>query len=153
MRLFHAAFLAGFAATPALAQPANIAVTTAWARATAGSAQSAAVYATVTAAQPDRITGASTPAAAKAELHRSLMEHGVMEMRPVTGGLALTPGTPVHMAPGGYHLMLTGLKQPLKRGDHFPVTLTFEHAAPVTADVAVSGPGASQPDMAGMKMP
>ena len=130
---------------PALAQPANVAVTQAWSRATTAAAQTGAIYVTVTASQPDRLTGASTPAAATAELHVSRMDHGVMQMRPVPDGLPVTPGTPIRMVPGGYHLMLTGLKQPLKQGDHIPVTLTFEHAGPVTADAVVAGPGASAP--------
>ena len=130
---------------PALAQPTGVAVTEAWSRATTGTAQTAAIYVTVTASEPDRLTGASTPAAAMAELHQSSIEAGVMQMRAVPDGLPVTPGTPIRMAPGGYHLMLMGLKQPLKQGDHVPVTLMFQHAGAVTADAVVAGPGASTP--------
>ena len=130
---------------PAAAQPASVAVTEAWSRATTGAAQTGAIYVTVTASQPDRLLGASTPAAAMTELHQSRMEAGVMQMRAMPDGLPVTPGTPIHMAPGGYHLMLMGLKQPLKQGDHVAVTLTFEHAGAVTADAVVAGPGASAP--------
>ena len=138
--------LAGLAVfSPAFAQPAEVAVTEAWSRATTGAAQTAAIYVTVTATQPDRLTGASTPAAATAELHQSRLEGGVMEMRPVPDGLPVAPGTPIHMAPGGYHVMLMGLKQPLRLGDHVPVTLTFEHAGAVTTQAVVAGPGASAP--------
>ena len=133
------------ASPPAIAQPAEVAVTEAWSRATTGLAQTGAIYVTVTASQPDRLTGASTPAARAAELHQSRMDNGVMEMRPVVGGLPVTPGTPIHMAPGGYHVMLMGLKQPLKEGDHIELTLTFEHAGPVTTQATVAGPGASAP--------
>ncbi len=137
----------GFATVNAVAsaQPPAVAVTEAWSRATTGAGQTAAVYVTVTAAQPDRLTTVSTPAASMAELHQSRMEAGVMQMRAVPGGLAVTPGTPIHMAPGGYHIMLMGLKQPLKLGDHVAVTLSFEHAGPITADALVAGPGASAP--------
>ena len=128
------------------AQPAAVAVTEAWSRATTGAAQTGAVYVTVTASQPDRLVGVSTPVAGMAELHQSrLTSGGVMEMRPVPDGLAVTPGTPIHMAPGGYHVMLMGLTHPLKQGDHFPVTLKFEHAGAVTAEAVVAGPGASAP--------
>ena len=129
----------------ARAQPANVAVTEAWSRATTGAAQTAAIYVTVTASEPDRLTAASTPAASVTELHQSRMAAGVMEMRPVTGGLPVTPTLPIHMAPGGYHIMLMGLKQPLNLGDHVPVTLTFEHAGAITVDALVAGPGASAP--------
>ena len=145
MRLAALATLAVLAATPAWAQPATVAVTQAWSRATAGPAQTGAIYATITAAQPDRLTGASTPVADTAELHRSEMRNGVMQMRPFPDGLDVTPSTPIRMAPGGYHIMLMGLKQPLKQGDHVPITFTFAHAAPITAQAVVAAPGASQP--------
>jgi copper(I)-binding protein len=86
---------------------------------------------------PDRLTGASTPAAARAELHREEMKDGVMRMRPA-GTLDLPPGGMAQLAPGGLHLMLLGLKQPLKPGDHFPITLTFEHQAPITVETTVT---------------
>ena len=133
------------ASLPALAQPASVAVTGAWARATVASAETAAIYLTVTASQPDRLTGASTPAALKTELHETRTVDGVVQMRAVPAGLPVTPGTPIHMAPGGYHVMLVGLKQQLRQGEHIPVTLTFEHAGPVTTDALVAGPGASAP--------
>lgn len=145
MRLPALIMFAAILATSAHAQPANVAVTEAWSRASTPGAQTGAVYVTVTASQPDRLTGASTPVAADAELHVSRMRAGVMEMRPVPGGLPVTPGVPIHMAPGGYHLMLTGLTQPLKQGDHVPLTLTFEHAGPITVDALVAGPGANAP--------
>ena len=43
----------------------------------------------------------------------------------------------VTFAPGGYHVMLTGLKQPLVAGQSFPLTVSFAHAAPVTVEVKV----------------
>ncbi len=150
MRLAALAVLASLAAVPVCApvraqQPAQVAVTQAWSRATPGGARTAALYVTVTAAEPDRLTGASTPAADMAELHVTRMENGAMAMRAVPGGLDVTPGTPIRMAPGGYHIMLMGLHQPLKEGDRIAVTLTFAHAGPVTAQAVVAAPGASQP--------
>ena len=50
---------------------------------------------------------------------------GVMKMREVEG-LELKPGDMITFAPGGYHIMLIGLKAPLKVGDSFPLTLTFQ---------------------------
>jgi periplasmic copper chaperone A len=150
-------------ALPALAQPApasnvpasGVHVDNAWARATASRGQAGAVYFTMTSTAADQLTGASTPVAQAAELHESRMNGSVMQMRAVPV-LPVTPGHPVTLAPGGYHMMLTGLKQPLKVGDHFPLTLTFAHAAPVTADVTVARAGASQPapmdGMPGMDM-
>jgi copper(I)-binding protein len=56
------------------------------------------------------------------------MEGGVMRMRAVAGGLELPAGKAVELKPGGYHVMLMDLKQPLNAGDVVPVTLVFEGA-------------------------
>ena len=113
-----------------------------WARASAGAAKTGAAYLTITdQGQPDQLTGASTPIAASAELHESMDDMGMMKMRPIAG-LTLTPGKPVKLAPGGYHLMLMGLKAPLKAGDTFPLTLQFTHAPPQTVTVTVEPIGA-----------
>ena len=121
----------------AAGEPPHFQIDHPWARASAGPAKTAAAYLTIVdQGQPDRLTGASTPVAAEATLHESMADMGMMKMRPVDG-IALTPGKPVTLSPGGYHLMLTGLKAPLKAGDTFPLTLRFEHAEPVTVTVAV----------------
>jgi hypothetical protein len=70
-----------------------------------------------------------------------MSDMGMMKMRPVPG-LSVAPGKPVKLAPGGYHIMLMGLKAPLKQGDSFPLTLRFEHAAPMTVTVNVEAIGA-----------
>ena len=102
-----------------------------------------AAYFTVTAnVQPDRLVGVSTPVAATAELHETINDNGVMKMRPVAA-IALDPGKSVTFTPGGYHVMLVGLKSPLKAGDSFPLTLTFEHAPPITVTVKVEAVGSA----------
>jgi copper(I)-binding protein len=132
-------------ATAAVAQDAAPTVGTPWARATAGAGTTGAAYLTLTAhGTADRLTGASTPIAGMAELHRTQDDHGIMQMRPVDG-LPLAPETAETLAPGGIHLMLMELKHPLKQGDSFPLTLTFEHAPPQTVQVQVKGPGAVEP--------
>jgi copper(I)-binding protein len=138
--------LFGLAAAGAGSAGADVTVTHPWARATPGASTTGAAYLTVTASgTADRLLGVSTPAAGMAELHQSANDNGVMTMRPVAA-LALEPGKPVTLAPGGYHVMLMDLRQPLKPGDHFPLTLTFEHASPVTVLVEVGQAGArSQP--------
>ncbi|MBV9655129.1 MAG: copper chaperone PCu(A)C [Acetobacteraceae bacterium] len=122
---------------------AEVSVTDAWARATPGASQNGAVYLTLSASgTPDRLLGVSTPAAGMSELHRTTNENGVMQMRPV-GPLSLEPGRPVVLAPGGYHVMLMELRHPLVSGEQFPLTLTFEHATPVTVQVDVERAGAT----------
>jgi copper(I)-binding protein len=143
-------------ALPASAQQNTIAVTDAWSRA-AMAGRMGVVYLTITdTGGPDRLTGASSPVAAKASLHESIDDHGVMKMRPVAA-LPVQPGSPVQLAPGGYHIMLEGLKLPLKSGETFPVTLTFANAGTVTATAVVQkGDGGMAMDhgsMGGMTMP
>ena len=114
----------------------------AWARASAGAASMAAVYLALTGgAQPDRLTGVSTPVAAMAGVHESTANGGVMRMRAVNA-LPIFPNKTVTLAPGGYHIMLMELSHPLVAGQTFPMTVTFEHAAPVTVEVRVLAIGA-----------
>ena len=137
----------------------TVSVTNAWARATAGESKTGAAYVTLTdSGAADRLIGASTPVAGTAQVHQTINANGVMQMRPVDA-LPLEPGKPVTLAPGSYHIMLTDLHQPLKRGETFPLTLTFDHAKPVTVQVKVAGPGAmhgsessGMGDMKGMDM-
>ena len=146
-------------ALPAAAQApqSSIKVTGAWARSTPPTAKTAAAYMTVVNAGKDNDTllSASTPVAGMADLHRSFMDNGVMKMRP-TGPVDLKPGASLKLAPGGYHLMMMDLKQPLTAGQTFPVTLVFKKAGNVTAMVKVqnSAPaGSSGGAMGGMNMP
>ncbi|HEX4192182.1 MAG TPA: copper chaperone PCu(A)C [Stellaceae bacterium] len=128
---------------PAWADSSGIKIDQVWARATPGAAKTAAIYLTVTntGTTPDTLEGAaSTPAAEHADLHEEKMANGVMEMRPVKS-LTIAPGKSVTLEPNGYHIMLTGLKAPLKEGQSVKLTLTFEHAGTqqVTASVAKVG--------------
>ena len=131
-----------FQFTLAAADASGISVEGAWARASAGAATSGAIYLTLTDhGQADRLVSVSTPVAATADVHETIDDHGVMKMRPVAN-VVLEPGKPVTFKPGGYHVMLMGLKAPLKAGNSFPLTLTFEHAQPITVSVPVEAAGA-----------
>lgn len=91
----------------------------------------------------DRLAAVSSPVAKAVEIHTMTMEGNVMRMREVAG-IELQPATTVSMEPGaGYHLMLTGLRQPLKPGDKFPLTLTFEKAGKTEVTVWVENQGAA----------
>lgn len=154
----HVTFLASLlVAAPALAQSGTIMVEQPWARATPGHAGTAAAYLTLTDhGEADTLTGISTPVAGMAMLHEMTMDNGVARMR-MLDSVALPPHTSVTFKPGSMHIMLTGLKAPLKAGDSFPITLQFAHAAPVTVTVKVlpagaAGTAAADHDMGGMKM-
>jgi copper(I)-binding protein len=144
----------------AMAQSGDVKITNAWARAMPGGAQTAAIYVTLESADGDRLTGAATPAAQKAELHSMTMDGGVMKMRQVDG-VDLPAGQAVSLKPGGYHIMLTGLAKPLAEGQSVPLTLTFAKAGTREVSVAVQKVGSMGPatqsggmnNMPGMDMP
>ncbi len=129
----------------------NITVQSIWARATPPGAKTAAVYLTLAnnGTTDDKLVAASTPIAGMAGLHTEIMDNGVMKMRPLKS-VDVKPGGTATLKPGGRHIMLMGLKQALKQGDHFPITLTFEHAPPLTVQVEVAKVGAAKPDMGDM---
>jgi copper(I)-binding protein len=142
------------AVVAAMAQTGDVQVTNAWARATPGGAQTAAAYVTILSPTADRLTAAATPAAQKAELHSMTMDGNVMKMRQVDG-IDLPAGQAVTLKPGGYHIMLTGLAQPLTEGQTFPLTLTFDKAGARDVTVTVQKVGSMGPgmNMPGMDMP
>ncbi|UYP31258.1 copper chaperone PCu(A)C [Pseudomonas sp. Z8(2022)] len=86
--------------------------------------------------EADRLLGASTPAAGKAELHEHVHADGVMKMQQVQD-VAIPAGGEVKFEPMGYHVMLFNLKQQARDGERFPLTLTFEKAGSVEVEVAV----------------
>jgi len=138
---------AGLAA-PTLARPAHgLSVTDAWSRPVPAGLQTGVVYMTIANAAPtaDKLIDASTPVAAKMDLHRSTMTRGRMSMAPVLGGLPIPAGGRVEIAPNGYHFMLIGLTQGLNVGAAFPVTLRFANAGVVKVKVKVL---AAPPEMA-----
>lgn len=61
-----------------------------------------------------------------------------MVMREMADGLALPAGETVSLDPGGYHVMLLDLVEPLETGDEFELTLDFEDADDVTVIVTVA---------------
>jgi copper(I)-binding protein len=142
--------IAALAASTALAtdyKAGAIVVSNPWARATPSGASAAAGYFTVTntGTTPDRLVAATSEAAGNADIHEMSMVNGVMQMRPLKDGLELKPGETVALKPGGEHVMMTGLKQPLKLGDHFKGTLTFEKAGKVDIEYDVKTIGAPAP--------
>jgi copper(I)-binding protein len=91
-------------------------------------------------AESDRLIGAETSVAEKVELHQHSEDGGIVRMRPVEA-IEVAPGSPTKIAPGGLHLMLVGLKQPLIEEALFPLTLIFEKAGRIDIEVYVEGSG------------
>jgi copper(I)-binding protein len=120
---------------------ADASVQNAWARATPPTATTGAAYFMLKGGGGgDRLLAASAPVSEKAELHTHIMEGGVAKMREVPA-IEVPANGMVAFKPGGYHVMLIGLKAPLKEGQTFPLTLTFEKQGKITIDVSVKGMG------------
>lgn len=114
-----------------------------WARATPPGAKIGAAYMKITSGgAADRLVGASSPAAAKVELHVTEKKGDVMRMREVKAYDIPAKGS-FELAPGGAHLMLVDLKAPLKEGAKVPMTLRFEKAGEVKVELQVRALGAS----------
>jgi len=137
--LLFAAVTSLAVAAASLAAAATIEVKDAWIRTPPPGAPTAAGYVTVInhAISSDRLTGAYSGAAASVGLHQMSTSGGVMRMRPITGGLALGASASLSLSPNGDHLMLTGLKAPLKAGQHVKIVLQFQRAGNVAADFVV----------------
>lgn len=92
---------------------------------------------------PDRLLAVEAEIAARAELHVSTLENGVMQMRPLPDGIALPPGSTVLLEPGGLHVMFMELTAPLVEGQSFPAVLVFEQAGRVAVEFSVEALGSS----------
>jgi copper(I)-binding protein len=96
-------------------------------------------------ATADRLIGAETRIAAKAELHNHVMENNVAKMVPVEA-IEIPAGGMAELKPHSFHLMFMELKQPLAEGDTFPVTLIFEHAGRIEVTFVTAAAGAIDPE-------
>lgn len=125
----------------------SIHITQPWARATPKGASSGAAYMTITnnGTAPDRVSCVSSDASAECQIHTMTMNNGIMQMRPVVGGLEIKPGATVTLKPSGLHMMLTNLQHPLEQGKTVKITLKFEHAGTIDVDYPIEGIGAAAP--------
>ncbi len=129
-----AATLSAFAAGDA------VEVQNGWARATVKGQMATGAFMTITAKEGTKLVGAASPVAGVAQVHEMKMEGGVMKMAEVKGGLELPAGKAVELKPGGFHVMLMDLKEPLVKDSTVPVTLLFKDAKGVESKVEVKLP-------------
>jgi periplasmic copper chaperone A len=117
-----------------------------WARATPGGVKIGGAFLEMKAGsgRSDRLVGARSPVAGAVELHNHIMEGNVAKMRRVDA-IAVPGGKSVLLKPGGYHIMLMDLKQPLKQGDTIKLTLQFEKAGDIEVEASVEPIGAMGP--------
>lgn len=108
------------------AQAQSVVVSAPWVRATAAEQKATGAFMKLAAPTAMRLVEVRSPVAGVVEIHEMAMEGDMMKMRAVPGGLDLPAGKVVELKPGGYHVMLMDLKQPVKTGDTVPLTLVFE---------------------------
>ncbi len=120
----------------AQAYAGDVTIDGAWARATAPGQANGSVGMVITSQQDARLIAVTSSASASSEIHTMTMDNGVMKMRQIED-LALPAKQPVKLGPGGEHLMLMGIKKPLKEGDTVPLTLTVQYADKRTEKIQV----------------
>jgi hypothetical protein len=141
-KLLAAAFLSTLAGV-ALAQ---VDVSSAWARPAVPGQTGTGAFMTIVSKDGARLVGAASPVAGVVEIHEMAMDNNVMRMRAIPL-LDLPAGREVQLKPGGHHVMLLDLKQPLKVGDKVPVELRLETrdgkriTQPVQVEVRSAAPG------------
>lgn len=125
-------------APPAAVLAAGITLTDAWAAPTPGGVDVSAGYLTISNGGPgdDRLIAASSPRAARVELHEMSMDGAIMRMRALDT-LPIAAGEQAVLAPGGMHLMFFGVTEPFTEDENIAVTLTFEHAGAIDATLPV----------------
>ncbi|MDD5056293.1 MAG: copper chaperone PCu(A)C [Sideroxydans sp.] len=138
------------------ANAGEVTVSGAWSRATVPGQDAGMVQLVITSKQAAKLVGVTSKDAGKAELHSMVHENGVMKMRQVAA-IDLAAGKAVDLGEEGYHVMLMGLKQPLKAGEKTEITLTVRFASgkeeqvKVNADIKPQSEPAQQMKM-NMKM-
>ena len=117
-----------------------------WSRATPKGAPVAGGYMKITnnGTTPDRLTGGTTDAAKRFEIHQMSMDGGVMKMRELPDGLEIPPGKTVELKPGSYHVMMMNLAKPFVKGDRVKASLIFEKAGKVDIEFTVDATGGSE---------
>jgi copper(I)-binding protein len=124
-RILHAVALAASLATFSAVAIAQITVTDPWVRATVPQQRATGAFMVLKSAADVRIVEARSPVAGVVEIHEMKMEGDVMKMRPIPA-LDVPAGRAVELKPGGYHVMLMGLKGQIKPDDKVPLTLVIE---------------------------
>lgn len=118
---------------------AQVAVNAPWVRATVPQQTATGAFMRLTASRDLRLIGARSDVAQNTEVHEMAMQGQMMRMREVAA-VPLPRGQAVALAPGGYHVMLIGLKRPLSAGDQVTLTLTFEDAGGKRSEQTVQAP-------------
>lgn len=130
---------AALSATLSVSAWAQTTVTEPWVRGTVAQQKATGAFMQLTSKTGGKLVSAASPVAGVVEIHEMKMEGSVMKMAAVPG-LDLPAGKSVELKPGGYHVMLMDLKQPLKGGDTVPLTLVVEGAGGIKETLELKVP-------------
>lgn len=127
--------------------PPELRLSDAWARETVSGQTATAAYLTIEnrGESADRLVAVTAPAPARASLHMTRRDQGIARMRPIEGGLEIPPGETVTLEPGGAHIMVQGLAEPLRSGETLRLTLRFTRTGERALAVPVQTAGATGP--------
>ena len=108
----------------------DVEITDAWVRETVAGQSGSAAYATIVnrGSGDDRLLTISAPPPITATLHETTTSNGISSMRPLENGIEIPAGETVTLKPAGGHVMISGLRQPLHRGDSLKLTLQFDRS-------------------------
>jgi len=106
---------------------ADVTVATPWVRGVVAGQSTTGAFMTISSTTATRLVKVASPAAAETSVHQTSMVDGMMRMEPVES-LAVPAHGSVELKPGGFHVMLMGLRAPLRTGQTVPLTLTFRGA-------------------------
>ncbi len=142
--LLLAVALSGCAAADVSAAPPEadqVTVSDAWVRSTDAADDKTMSAAFMTIDNPTdhdiTLSGARSPVAGTVQLHEMGMADGTMTMRELPDGITITAGRGKLLQPGGYHVMLMGLEQPLHVGDEVVVRLQFADSSTLAVTAPV----------------
>ncbi|MAB06736.1 MAG: copper chaperone PCu(A)C [Rhodobacteraceae bacterium] len=137
---------AGFSA-PSQADSQEILVDDVWARASIGMSRPGAVYLTIrnTGGKVVTLVGIETQIADRAEVHRTATDANGVSSMAYVGDLSIAPGREVELKPGGLHIMLMGLKEPMLEGSRIKLELIFDDGGRIPVAVSVRGIAATGP--------
>lgn len=147
-----AALAASGYASLASAHSEKVAIEGGWVRATVAGQKATGAFMRLTAAHTTQLVRAESPQAGISEIHEMKMDKDVMKMRAISA-LELPAGKAVELRPGGYHIMLMDLKQPLLKGSTASVTLFFKDAQGVETSESLTLPVELQPPAGSAPMP
>ena len=125
LRIAAIAVLAAAGVAAAAAASAQVTVTDPWVRGTVTGQKATGAFMQLIATESATLVSVESPVAGTVQIHEMKMENDVMKMRAIPR-LDLPAGKAVELKPGGYHMMLMDLKQPLKKGEAVPISLRFE---------------------------